>query len=196
MALPLKMVACPGRLPQGRSGIVRDPRRSEVENEPTYVTASSRVWFLRTGTDTAGEVHDQRVEYLPGSPFPPVHFHPSQDEHFEIESGELLFEIDGEQRVIRAGDAIDIPRGTRHRARNPSANESAVVRWETRPALRSSEFYDLENRLGGSMSTVDHAMFAYEYRDVLRLPGAMGALVALVATVARLAGRHPSASQS
>jgi mannose-6-phosphate isomerase-like protein (cupin superfamily) len=150
------------------------------------------VWFLRTGADTDGDVHDQRVEYLPSSPFPPIHFHPSQDEHFEIESGEMLFEIDGEQRAIRAGDAIDIPRRTLHRARNASVDQSAVVRWETRPALRSSEFYDLENRLGAGMSTIDRAVFAYEYRDVLRLPGAMGTLVPVVAILARFTGRHAS----
>jgi mannose-6-phosphate isomerase-like protein (cupin superfamily) len=149
------------------------------------------VWFLRTGADTDGEVHDQRVEYLAGSQFPPTHFHPSQDEHFEIESGEMLFEIDGEQRAIRAGEAIDIPRRTLHRARNASADQSAVVRWETRPALRSSEFYDLENRLGADMNPIDRAVFAQEYRDVLRLPGAMGTLVPIVAILARLAGRRP-----
>lgn len=149
------------------------------------------MWFLRTGADTDGEVHEQRVEYLAGSPYPPTHFHPSQDEHFEIESGEMRFEINREKRSIRAGDAIDIPRRALHRARNASADQSAVVRWETRPALRSSEFYDLENRLGADMNPIDHAVFASEYRVVLRLPGAMGALVSVVAVLGRLAGRRP-----
>jgi hypothetical protein len=38
----------------------------------THEDATARVWYLRTREDTDGEVHAQRVEYPPGSPFPPT----------------------------------------------------------------------------------------------------------------------------
>lgn len=157
---------------------------------PTYVTRHTKVWFLRTALESDGEVHEQRVEYHPGSPFPPTHLHPSQDEHFEVESGEMLFVVDGQELVVPAGSSIDIPRGTPHKARNASTQLSTVVRWETRPALSSTEFFDAANRLGDDMSLLEGALLAHTYRDVFRLTGAMGVLVPLVATTARLFGRR------
>ncbi len=153
------------------------------------MTRHTKVWFIRTGSDGDGEVHEQRVEYGPDSPFPPVHFHPSQDEHFEVESGEMVFIIDGEKVVVSAGSSIDIPRGTPHKARN-ATNVSSVVRWETRPALRSSEFFDVANRLGDDMGLLESALLAHSYRDVFRLTGAKGALLPLLARVAGLFGRR------
>lgn len=158
--------------------------------KPTYVTRNTKVWFLRIASDSNGEVHEQRVEYHPGSPFPPTHFHPSQDEHFEVETGEMLFVVDGAALVVSAGSTIDIPRGTPHKARNASADRSAVVRWETRPALRSTEFFAVANWLGDDMGFLEGALLAHSYRDVFRLTGAIGALLPLVAGVANLFGRR------
>ena len=157
--------------------------------QPTHADATSRVWYLRTGAETGGAVHEQRVEYLPGSPFPPNHLHPAQDEHFEIESGRMLFVIDGTEHLLGPGEVIDIPRGTPHRARNASRSDSAVVRWETRPALRTGEFFSMAARLGPERSALDGALLAYEYRDVFRLCGPVGRAVPLLARVARLRGR-------
>jgi mannose-6-phosphate isomerase-like protein (cupin superfamily) len=135
-------------------------------------------------------VHEQRVEYLPGSPFPPTHLHPDQDEHFEVEAGAMLFVLAGEQRVVRAGEVLDIPRGTPHRARNASRADPATVRWETRPALRTTEFFSTAARLGDQRSVLDAALLAHTYRDVFRLTGPSALLVPVVARVARLRGRE------
>lgn len=165
------------------------------ELKPTHETATSRVWFLRTADDSDGEVHEQRVEYLPGSPFPPYHFHPSQDERFEVESGRMLFIVDGAEHVLEAGDTLEIEKGTPHKARNPFA-ESATVRWETRPALRTTEFFDMSNQLGDEMGPLHGALLAHEYRDVFRTTGALGAVVLPAAGLARLLGRRlPGASR-
>jgi mannose-6-phosphate isomerase-like protein (cupin superfamily) len=101
----------------------------------------SRVTFLRTAADTDGAAHEQRVEYFPGSPFPPTHSHPAQDERFVIETGAMVFVVDGAEKAVHAGEEIAIPRRTSHRARNASDTEPAVVRWETRPALRTGELF-------------------------------------------------------
>jgi mannose-6-phosphate isomerase-like protein (cupin superfamily) len=160
-----------------------------MDDRPTHSDATSRVWYLRTGEDTDGEVHEQRVEYLPGSPFPPTHLHPAQDEHFEVERGRMLFIVDGTKRVVSAGETLEIPRSTPHQARNASRSESAVVRWETRPALRTTAFFSTAARLGDDMDLLDSALLADEYRDVFRLTGATRLLVPIVARLARLARR-------
>jgi mannose-6-phosphate isomerase-like protein (cupin superfamily) len=155
----------------------------------TFEGATSRVWFLHTAESSGGAVHEQRVEYRPGSPFPPAHLHPAQDEHFEVESGRMLFVVDGSEREVGAGETIDIPRGTAHKARNASTELPAVVRWETRPALRTTAFFTTVGRLGDRMGLVDSALLAHEYRDVFRPTGVANVLVGVVARMARLSGR-------
>jgi mannose-6-phosphate isomerase-like protein (cupin superfamily) len=157
---------------------------------PTHEDATSRVWYLQTAASSGGAVHEQRVEYLPGSPFPPTHLHPDQDEHFEVEAGAMLFVVREQERRVVAGDALDIPRGTPHRARNASSSASAVVRWETRPALRTTDFFSTAAQLGDERSVLDAALLAHTYRDVFRLTGPTAALVPIVARFARLRGRR------
>jgi mannose-6-phosphate isomerase-like protein (cupin superfamily) len=158
-------------------------------HEPTFQTSTARVWHLRTGATSGGEVHEQRVEYVGGSPFPPEHYHPAQDEHFEVERGVMLFVIDGDERVVPAGATIDIPRGTPHRARNASRTEPALVRWETRPALRTTEFFTTAARLGDGGGVLDQALLAHEFRDVFRLTGPRAIVVPVLGRFARSVGR-------
>lgn len=155
---------------------------------PTYETATSRVWHLRTAASSGGEVHEQRVEYVPSSPFPPSHHHPQQDEHFEMEQGAMLFDVAGQQQVVTAGDTLDIPRGTPHRARNASDTEPVVVRWETRPALRTTEFFLTAVALGEHPGLLRSALLAHHYRDVFRLVGPQRYVVPVIAGFARLRG--------
>ena len=60
------------------------------------------------------ELLEVEAEWQPESSKPPVHFHPSQDERFEVSEGELRVNLDGEERTLRAGDTLVIPRGTPH----------------------------------------------------------------------------------
>jgi mannose-6-phosphate isomerase-like protein (cupin superfamily) len=160
-----------------------------VEAPPTFEDPTSRVWHLRTGETSGGEVHEQRVEYFPGSRFPPTHLHPSQDEHFEVEQGRMLFVVDGTEHLVAAGGTIDIPRGTPHRARNASSSQPAFVRWETRPALRTTEFFTVAARLGDHRALLESALLAAEYDDVFVLSSPTRLLVPVLAAVARLRGR-------
>lgn len=156
----------------------------------TFEDDNSRVTFLRTSTETSGELHEQRMEFFPGSRFPPEHFHPDQDELFVIESGSMLFEVGGVKKEVSAGEEIRIPRGTRHRARNGSTTDSAIVRWETRPALRTGEFFARAHGLGPHPGLLGSALLAHEYRDVFRASGLGKLLVPVVGTLARLMGRR------
>lgn len=155
---------------------------------PDFSSNTTKTWVLTTAADSDGEFYEQRVEYAPGSPFPPTHYHPSQDELFEIESGAMVFVVDGEEREVGAGESIEIPRGARHKARNASSAEPAVARWETRPALRSGEFFSTASHI--STSPLDGALLANEFRDVFRLSGPAAMAVPVLAVVSRLTGRR------
>lgn len=128
--------------------------------------------FLETAAETGGALHAQEARYVPHSQRPPSHCHPNQDERFQIIEGGLEFTIDGAPRVVRAGDELAIPRGAYHHARNPF-DEPAIVRWETRPAMRSAELYrDLYTsaaRRGGKPPLHEAAAILREYRREFRL---------------------------
>jgi quercetin dioxygenase-like cupin family protein len=70
---------------------------------------------------------------------PPEHFHPRQDEHFEVLEGAVRAVVDGEERRYVAGEAFDIPAGTPHQM---AGDGPARLHWEVRPALRTAEFFE------------------------------------------------------
>jgi quercetin dioxygenase-like cupin family protein len=105
-----------------------------------YDSDAVRLEMVRTGAETDGELHEMRATYAPGSPLPPAHLHPAQDEHFEVHEGEMTFVLEGEEHVVPAGASIEVPRGVVHQVRN-AGDVPAVVTWQTRPALRTAEFH-------------------------------------------------------
>jgi mannose-6-phosphate isomerase-like protein (cupin superfamily) len=140
------------------------------------------------------------ASWAPGGSPPPAHYHPSQDEHFEVLEGSLHVELDGVERELRTGETLDIPRRTRHRMWNPDPAQ-ARARWETRPAGRTEEWFTALAALQGTDHVDGHgrpkplpfAALAQKYGDTFRLAAqpefavrfALGAL----ATVAKLTGR-------
>ena len=66
--------------------------------------------FRKTAQDTGGELLEVESIYTKPSPSrPPVHYHPRQEERFEILSGEVHALIDGEERTLREGEVLVIP---------------------------------------------------------------------------------------
>jgi quercetin dioxygenase-like cupin family protein len=106
-----------------------------------YDDGAVRLEVTVTGEDSGGELHEMQATYAPGSPFPPAHHHPAQDERFEVLEGTLTFVLDGEERQVVAGEVLEVPRGTVHQVRN-AGEVPAMARWQTRPALRTGEFHD------------------------------------------------------
>jgi quercetin dioxygenase-like cupin family protein len=95
---------------------------------------------------------------------PPPHYHPTQDEHFDVLEGEIAATIAGEHRVYAAGESFEVAGGTVH-TMGPH-DGPARVRWEVRPALRTWEFLtempaDLQERLA----------HVQQYADEFRLAG-------------------------
>ena len=129
------------------------------------------VKFLQTAFETKGALHQQEGRYPPRSPIPPYHRHPKQDERFKVLEGALKFHVDGVDRIVKAGEEIDITKGSYHWVNNPH-DEPAIVIWETRPALRTAEFFHAMSRASGGRARpglADAAAILREYGDVFEL---------------------------
>ena len=79
------------------------------------------------------------ASYGPEGHPPPPHFHPAQDEHFEVLEGVVRTIVDGEERSYEAGETFDIPAGTVHQL---AADPPARLKWEVRPALKTADFFE------------------------------------------------------
>ena len=138
--------------------------------------------------------------YGAGGSAPPKHFHPDQDEHFEVLAGTLRTRVNGEERTLGPGDTLDIPRGAVHQMWNPGAETARVV-WRTSPAGRTLEWFQRldslqrEGRVGsnGMPGPLAFAAYLTEYRDVIRLSAGpatpvVHGLLAVLAPAGRLRG--------
>lgn len=119
------------------------------------------------------EVFEVEAMWGPSGKPPPPHYHPEQDEHFEVLAGELIAKLDGEERRLRAGDTLHVPRGTKHQMWNASAAETRA-RWETRPAGRTEQWFRTVDRAieeaGGKMpGALTMLTLLDEYDDTIRL---------------------------
>jgi mannose-6-phosphate isomerase-like protein (cupin superfamily) len=97
---------------------------------------------------------------------PPEHYHPRQDEHFEVREGAVRAVIDGQERRYAAGESFDVPAGTPHQMAGDGA---ARVHWEIRPALKTAEFF--ERAYSGDPG----ADFLETFAEEFRLTGRSGA---------------------
>jgi quercetin dioxygenase-like cupin family protein len=70
----------------------------------------------------------------PGGYVPFEHVHPSQDEIFHIQHGEMRAKVDGREHIGGVGETLRVPRGTRHIAYNDK-DEALVCIVDYKPGL-------------------------------------------------------------
>jgi mannose-6-phosphate isomerase-like protein (cupin superfamily) len=159
------------------------------------------VTVRQSAADTEGALLEVDAEWAAVSHEPPVHVHPAQDERFEISEGELSVHMDGETHVLRAGDSLEVPRGTVHKMWN-SGEVTTRASWQVRPALRTEDFFASVHRLresgrhgdGGMLTPLGAGVVMRAYPDEFRLPlpaPVHRAATGLLAALARLRG-YPS----
>jgi mannose-6-phosphate isomerase-like protein (cupin superfamily) len=101
------------------------------------------ITFLATSRDTNGEVFRAEGRFPPGGYAGVTHIHPLQDEHFEVLAGSAVFEVEGRDVVLTAGQTIGVPMGTPHTFANAGDDEMRVL-FEFRPALDCTDlFYEM-----------------------------------------------------
>jgi quercetin dioxygenase-like cupin family protein len=97
--------------------------------------------FLKTGTETNGQLLQIDCVSPPSTAKEPQHIHPSQENKFEIISGTCTFSINGTEKIARQGDIIIIPPKVRHHFWNSEDTNAHYIQ-EFRPALKIDEFFD------------------------------------------------------
>jgi len=157
-----------------------------------------RMEFVRTASDTEGEVLEVIISYMPGSDQPPAHLHPHQEERFEVLEGEVSVVLAGQRRLLRRGDALHVPVGAVHKV-GGAGDVPSRMRWETRPALKTEQLFEAFTALaegggmkGGKPHPLQGAVLGEHFSDVFRLakpPWAIQRpLIALLARIGRRRG--------
>jgi quercetin dioxygenase-like cupin family protein len=166
--------------------------------EKLQITASESV-AIRESSEGMLEVEG---EWGPHGSSPPKHFHPVQDERFEVLEGRLQVRVDGERRVLGPGDSLQIPSGAVHQMWNADANPARAI-WQTVPRGRTEEWFRAidalhrEGRVGrkGMPGPLAFGVLLTEYRDVFRLAGpdlVLRPALAVLGAIGRARGYGPS----
>ena len=117
-----------------------------------------------TVLSSTADALELECEWQPGTP-PPTHWHPTQHEHFEVLEGELTVLLDGDQRVLAAGDTLDIPPRTAHRMWN-AGSDPCRASWTVRPSERTEELF---RTMAGNPGPLARLGVLWRFRNELRL---------------------------
>jgi quercetin dioxygenase-like cupin family protein len=164
-------------------------------DELTNRATGQRLIMRRSPAETGGALLELEAIFAPGGAPPPAHLHPRQEERFTALAGTLRVRLAGRERHLGAGETLVIPPGMTHAMWNDTGEE-ARVRWETRPALRTADFFAAFFALAsdGGSAPLTLALLLHAFRDEYRLSGPLAPvqplLVGPLAAVARLRGRR------
>lgn len=102
---------------------------------------------------------------------PPAHWHPRQEERFEVLQGELTVALGSSPpRVLRAGERFVVRPRTVHRMWNAS-DEVTRASWEVTPPLRTAEL--MRSRAGGG-GPLQVPLLLWRFRHELRVGPVLG----------------------
>ena len=140
-------------------------------------TLKKRCIFHKTGADTNGEYLEMEVSYAPHSDQPPDHYHPYQEEHFEVLKGKFHTKIGCEERAYETGEKFTVPKNTAHWMQNISDEEGCLI-WHVRPAMKTQGFLetmwgleaDGKTNTNGGLNLLQLAVILQEYSDEFRVP--------------------------
>lgn len=170
--------------------VIRNPKTGQI------------IQFVQTKADTDGQMLEMISTYEAGSKEPVPHYHPYQDEYFEVLQGQLTVRLHGAVQVLRPGDKLHIAKNTIHSMWNTAA-EPAVINWKTVPAMDTEFLLELNAGLGNDGKTnedgvpgiLQGALMLTHYNHVFRLakpPFAVQKVVfAILSPFARLLGYKP-----
>jgi quercetin dioxygenase-like cupin family protein len=128
-----------------------------------------RLRLVRTAAETGGAVLEMEATYGGTGGLPPEHLHPRQRERFEVLEGTIRAIVDGTERRYGPGETFEVATGTPH---TMAAEGPSRVRWEVRPALRTTEFF--ERLHGGDHAGRPPSFYAdllAEFSDEIRFTG-------------------------
>lgn len=110
---------------------------SKTQHNPTQ----KRYHFHKTSADTKGDYLEMEVSYPPRSSQPPYHYHPYQEEHFEVIKGKFHTKIEDVEHTYGTGAQFVVPKNIPHWMYNASDEEGCLL-WRVRPAMKTQEFFE------------------------------------------------------
>jgi quercetin dioxygenase-like cupin family protein len=130
--------------------------------------------------ELSAQTFKARYSLRPHGEIPGEHLHPHKEQLVSVLSGEMHLRINGEHRIVRAGETTTIPVGARHFQWNPRDSEAVVIE-EIRPAGRIHDFFrvlfglarDGRTDVNGYPSLVLSAALFSEFKDSIR-PAPLG----------------------
>lgn len=155
--------------------------------------------FLVTGRQTQGRELVLQSSWHGAGPEPAPHFHPEQEELFEVLEGQLTVRLGGQLHQLRAGEQLRIGPGQVHAMWN-ATEARTLARWTTRPALRTEELLETTFSLAqaglvgpdGAPGLMQAAVLLGEFGREFRLARparwVQGLVFGLLRPVARLLG--------
>jgi mannose-6-phosphate isomerase-like protein (cupin superfamily) len=85
-------------------------------------------FVVRTSTaESGGERIELEITLPPGASGPPPHFHPRQEERWEVLEGTFSAQVDGEWRELGVGETANVPAGHVHTLANRSGETVRVL---------------------------------------------------------------------
>jgi mannose-6-phosphate isomerase-like protein (cupin superfamily) len=148
-----------------------------------------RFTTLVSAAETNGEFIRVDHRILPGGHVAREHVHPNQEERFRVLDGSLVAVVDGEERIVSAGETVVVPPGTPHQLFNRGEVEVRLLS-EVRPAGKLSLFFRQMAGVGGKPSFLQMTLFLQEYESYPAKPppALLRPLSFLLAPTARLFG--------
>jgi quercetin dioxygenase-like cupin family protein len=116
------------------------------DGKPLTLPGGSSFVVRTSAAETGGERVELEITIPPGAAGPPPHFHPRQEERWEVLAGALEVQVDGNWRTLRAGESSSIAPGQVHTLRNRS-DETVRVLDVHIPALDFQDYMEDLNRL-------------------------------------------------
>ena len=127
---------------------------------------------------------------------PLEHFHPNVEQKIAVSAGEMHVTINGEHKVIKAGESYSAPPSALHFQWNPCDEETIAVETYT-PAGRNHDFFRTLFGLARDGHTDEHGMPSLlvraaiftEFKDTIRpAKTSIRAVIAMLAPISSLLG--------
>lgn len=105
------------------------------------------------------------TRWTSGGQRPGRHYHPRQDEWFEVLEGELTVELGAAPpRVLSTGDTLHVPRGTVHRMWNAGSRVTRAT-WRVAPRLGTEDMFRF---IDGGITPLRVAAMLWRFRHEFR----------------------------
>lgn len=151
-------------------------KQANEMSKKQHDTIQPRFTFHKTSADTQGEYLEMEVAYPPRSSRPPSHYHPYQEEHFEVLRGTFRVRMGDLERTYETGEKFTVPPNTHHWMHNISDQEGCLL-WQIRPAMKSQAFFetlwgleaDGKTDAQGRPGLLQLAVILHEYSQEFRL---------------------------